>query len=181
MSNAINAPSFEVYAQRVLEATVAGDEAISMMRDAIGCAFQGYLDEACTTLDRSEASCKALMAEIRGAQCFVDAAAIGLLEKATISNYAQGAARAFFHGVPWTAAMFRLPEYALPWSGKAKESAAKAKPGKVQSTTRKDLDKTICALLQQARLLGLTEFAAEILDLALDSLDGFEESKAALI
>ena len=49
------------------------------------------------------------------------------------------------------------------------------KSGKVTSTSRADLDKTLSKAIQQARMLKLSEFAAEILDLCIDSLDGFKE------
>lgn len=59
------------------------------------------------------------------------------------------------------------------------EGEAKASPkaaGGVQSTSRKDLDKTLSKAMAQARLLGLTEFAAELVDLCIDRLDGFTET-----
>lgn len=58
---------------------------------------------------------------------------------------------------------------------KAKAKAAKAKTGKVESTDRAALDETLFKALKQARLLGLTTFAAEMVDLCAESLDGFEE------
>ena len=51
-----------------------------------------------------------------------------------------------------------------------------AKSGKVISTTRAELDKTLSKALGQARALGLTEFAAEMLDLCIESLDDFKET-----
>ncbi len=59
------------------------------------------------------------------------------------------------------------------------EGEAKANPkaaGGVQSTSRKDLDKTLSKAMAQARLLGLAEFAAELVDLCIDRLDGFTET-----
>jgi hypothetical protein len=38
------------------------------------------------------------------------------------------------------------------------------------------LDKTLSKAMAQARLLGLTEFAAELVDLCVDCLDGFKET-----
>jgi hypothetical protein len=58
----------------------------------------------------------------------------------------------------------------------AKKDATTPKSGPVISTTRESLDKTLSKALGQARALGLTEFAAEILDLCLESLDGFQET-----
>jgi hypothetical protein len=53
---------------------------------------------------------------------------------------------------------------------------ATPKAGKVTSTSRTDLDKTLSKALSQARMLGLTEFAAEMLDLCIESLDDFKET-----
>jgi hypothetical protein len=52
---------------------------------------------------------------------------------------------------------------------------ATPKAGKVTSTSRTDLDKTLSKALAQARMLGLTEFAATMLDHCIESLDGFKE------
>jgi hypothetical protein len=59
-------------------------------------------------------------------------------------------------------------------SGEAKTSTKAS--GAVQSTTRAELDKTFCKALVQARLLGLKDFAADLLDMLHDRLDGFEET-----
>ena len=59
-------------------------------------------------------------------------------------------------------------------TGETKTSAKAS--GAVQSTSRKDLDKTLSKALAQARLLGLLDFAADVLDLCQDRLDGFEET-----
>jgi hypothetical protein len=53
---------------------------------------------------------------------------------------------------------------------------ATPKAGKVTSTSRTDLDKTLSKALSQARMLGLTEFAATMLDHCIESLDGFKET-----
>jgi hypothetical protein len=50
------------------------------------------------------------------------------------------------------------------------------KSGKVTSTSRTDLDKTLSKALAQARALGLTDFAADLLDHCIESLDGFKET-----
>jgi hypothetical protein len=55
------------------------------------------------------------------------------------------------------------------------EAEKKPKTGKVEVTDRAALDKTLSKALHQARLLGLTEFAAIILDHCIDSLDDFKE------
>ena len=63
-------------------------------------------------------------------------------------------------------------------SRKAKAEAKKsgARAGAVSKTTRADLDKTISKALAQARILNLTDFAADMLDLALESLSDFKET-----
>ena len=58
----------------------------------------------------------------------------------------------------------------------AGEKSSEPKSGKVTSTSRTDLDKTLSKALAQARMLGLTEFAATILDHCLESLEGFKET-----
>jgi hypothetical protein len=58
----------------------------------------------------------------------------------------------------------------------AGEKVSTPKTGKVTSTSRTDLDKTLSKALAQARMLGLTEFAATILDHCIESLEGFKET-----
>jgi hypothetical protein len=61
---------------------------------------------------------------------------------------------------------------------KAKAKAtdtATPKAGAVKTTDRAALDATLSKALAQARLLGLDSFAAEILDMCIESLDGFTE------
>jgi hypothetical protein len=55
-------------------------------------------------------------------------------------------------------------------------SAAIPKAGSSTNTTRTELDKTFCKALAQARALGLKDFAADLLDMLHDRLDGFEET-----
>jgi len=51
--------------------------------------------------------------------------------------------------------------------------------GGVVSTSRTDLDKTLTKALTQARILGLTDFAADLLDMCIDRLDNFQETVLA--
>jgi hypothetical protein len=60
---------------------------------------------------------------------------------------------------------------------KAEAKAAKPKSGPVESTSRKALDATLNKALHQARLLGLQNFAADILDICFEYLSDFSESK----
>ena len=55
------------------------------------------------------------------------------------------------------------------------KSEAKPKSGKVETTDWAALDQTLSKALKQARLLGLLEFAAVMLDHCIESLDDFKE------
>jgi hypothetical protein len=139
------------------------------------------VDAAATAgLERTESAVKAFGKLVRDAESFVDAVAVGGVESKTITEYAQGAMRAHFHGVEWTPRLKNDSAMALPW-GKAGKGATAATPngGKVTSTDRAELDKTAVKLLAQARALGLTGLAADLLDVLLEGLDGFKEPKAA--
>jgi hypothetical protein len=98
----------------------------------------------------------------------------GLVEAKHISkssgvSYACAFWIAFENGVPFQRDLNNKKE-------NAGESVATPKSGKVTSTSRTDLDKTLSKALAQARMLGLTEFAATILDLCIESLDDFKET-----
>jgi len=164
---------------RSLQAIKDAEDALKEIRSN---AFNLFIDSCHVAgLDRTEAVCKAIQTEIKNA--FVDEVAIGIFQQATIDNYSSGAMRAFYHAEPWTTRAFQAVDKggipALPWSKKSITTSKVKTGGKVQSTTRAELDKTICKMLTQARLMGLTEFAADILDLCLDGLDGFAEVQDA--
>ena len=99
----------------------------------------------------------------------------GLVEKGFISK----ASGAQYQSCFWIAFESGAP-FSRDLANKKSEAKSKAdatpKAGPVISTTRESLDKTLSKALGQARALGLTEFAAEILDLCLESLDGFKET-----
>lgn len=173
----IEVASFDTRAAIVLGAIERMDATASECADIIRVAYQAFIDEAGAGLPKDEAHTKALGKAMREAQPFLDAVAIGALERKTVTEYAQSAMRAFFYGMPFEQSLKNNPDMALPWGG-AKGGDKAGKAGKVQSTSREDLDATLCKALAQARMLGLTEFAANILDLCIESLDGFEEPKA---
>jgi hypothetical protein len=56
------------------------------------------------------------------------------------------------------------------------KKAAEPKTGKVETTDRAALDQTLSKALKQARLLGLLDFAAVLLDHCIESLDDFSEA-----
>jgi hypothetical protein len=124
---------------------------------------------------RDNAMVKAIGNEIRTCQAMLDAVAIGMLEKKTVTEYAQSAMRAYFHDVPFAQGLKNDPAFQIPNANGDVKVKAPSKAGKVSKTSRAELDKTITKMLEQARVLGLNEFAANILDVCLESLDGFHE------
>jgi hypothetical protein len=97
----------------------------------------------------------------------------GYISKSSAASYQTAFWIAFDQGIPFQRDL-NNKDKAEGESGETK-TGTKAS-GAVQSTSRKDLDKTLSKALAQARLLGLTDFAAEVLDLCIDRLDGFEET-----
>ena len=171
------APSFDASAVTILKATKAFDLAGTKWSQAVAQTMQQYVDLCATTIGRDEAACKAAQKAVRESQVVIDAVAAGIMEQKTFTEYAQGVARALHFGIEWSPTLKNDPALALPWSKKAAATAA-AKAGKVTSTSREDLDATLVKALQQARTLGLTRFAADMLDLAIGALDGFKEPTA---
>jgi hypothetical protein len=136
--------------------------------------MQQFVDKWFTYNGREPASVKAMGKTIRESQAVADLVASGVFEKKTFTEYAQSAMRALHWNVAFEASLKNKPEFALP-GGKAKTSDV-GKAGPVTSITRDAADKTLSKALAQYRALGLTEFAANVLDLAIDSLDGFKET-----
>jgi phage antirepressor YoqD-like protein len=94
----------------------------------------------------------------------------GFISKASGAQYQSCFWIAFETGVPFSRDLANKKSDA-----KTKKDAT-PKAGPVISTTRESLDKTLSKALGQARALGLTEFAAEMLDLCIESLDDFKET-----
>lgn len=126
------AVSFESHASKIIKARIAADKAESKFGDIVNASINAFIDSVrAAGIKADEASCKALAVELSGCQIVVDAIASGLFEAKTFAEYARGAERAFFHGVPWSASLKNNPDMGLPWSkprgpkGKAKPTAAK--------------------------------------------------------
>lgn len=94
----------------------------------------------------------------------------GGLSASAVANYQVSFWIAFRDGVPFERGLFNQNK-----DKTAKPDNTAKKAGKVKETTRAELDKTLTKALEQARLLGLNEFAATLLDHCLESLDGFKE------
>ena len=171
----VKAPAFDAYAKTIIKGYESFDNATAKLSATVHSTMQAYIDVCSKAgLSRDKAGCNALGKAIRECDTVQAIVATGAMEKKTFTEYAQSAMRAFYHGVPFEASLKNNKEMGLPW-GNAKPSSG-TKSGKVESTSRAELDKTLSKALKQARLLGLTEFAANILDLCLESLDDFSET-----
>ena len=172
----IVAVSFDDRARAIGKGFKQFDNAYEKLTAVVNREFQQFVDAWIVAgNDRGQASCNALGKAIRESQVVIDLDAIGAVAKKTFTEYAQSAMRALHYNVPFSADLKNDADKKLPWSKSA--TGGKAGPsGKVTSTTRADLDKTLSKALAQARALGLTEFAADVLDLCLDGLDGFKET-----
>jgi len=98
----------------------------------------------------------------------------GHLESSTGKSYQTCFWIAFENGVAWSPDLANAKTKSTQADKQASETAKAS--GAVQSTSRADLDKTLSKAMAQARLLGLLEFAADLVDLCADSLDGFKET-----
>ena len=187
-TKAINSiiPSFDSGAKAIVAAQTAHDRIAVKSSDAIVKAIQKHID-ACATagVPRSLAGVNAIGRSIRECQIFIDAVATGFFERKTITEYAQGAMRAYFHNVAFTATLKNDPAYKIPAEdgsvkgGSGKGGSGKGGSGKGGSmTTVADFHATLISALQQARTLGLIEQAADMLDFCLESFDGFSETDA---
>lgn len=157
--------SFEGEAKAIAKARTAQDKAI-----------QGALDAMFIACDKPKAEFLKGNAKTNPARGQIKAMFDAIVEKGFISKSSGASYQSAF----WIA-FEQGVEFSRDLNNKKSEGKAEAKAnpkasGGVQSTTRKDLDKTISKALAQARLLGLTDFAAEILDVCIDRLDGFEET-----
>jgi hypothetical protein len=174
----IKAPAFDTYAKPLIKGFEAFDNATAKLSATVEMTFQAYIDVCAKAgVARDKAGVQSIGKAIRECETLKPYIESGAFEKSTFTNYAQSAMRAYYHEVPFAPSLFTNKEMGLPW-GKTSGGASDAKTsGKVQSTSRAELDKTLSKALAQARLLGLTEFAANVLDLCLESLDDFKEIK----
>ena len=167
--------SFDAAATAIVRTMDKADRAYAKATGEVNRIMQRYVDAWFIANGKDEKSVKAMGKAMRESQAVIDLVAMGACEKKTFTEYAQSAMRALHYGVPFSADLKNNPEMGLPW-GKANKGSSSTASGKVVSTSRTDLDKTISKALAQARALGLTEFAADMLDLTIDSLEGFKET-----
>lgn len=176
----VNVP-FEARAEAIVAGWAAYDKtagkAMEKLTGIVNREIQAHVDAwVIAGNDRGQASCNALGKSIRDAQAFIDIAASGAMDKKTFTEYAQSAMRALHYNVPFAADLKNDAEKILPWSKAAGKTSA-AKSGKVTVTTREEADKTLSKAIAQYRAIGCAMFAAELVDLAMDSLaGGFKET-----
>jgi hypothetical protein len=167
--------SFDKSALVIGKAQGKVDKVSALAASEIQKTMQQFVDKWFTYNGREKSSVVAMGKTIRESAVVADLVASGVFEKKTFTEYAQSAMRALHWNVAFEASLKNNPEKALPW-GKTSASAAGVASGPVTSTTRESADKTLSKALAQYRALGLTVFAAELLDLAIESLDGFKET-----
>jgi hypothetical protein len=154
--------AFEGEAKAVQKARAVQDQAIQQALDVITLAC----DKPKAEFMKGNAKTNPARADIKG--IFDGLVEKGFISKASGAQYQSAFWIAFETGVEFSRDLVNK-------KSDAKKDAT-PKSGPVISTTRESLDKTLSKALGQARALGLTEFAAEILDLCLESLDGFQET-----
>lgn len=172
----LTAVPFNADALAIVKAIDKGTKAYIKATAEVARIMQGYIDRWFIANGNTEQSVKAMGAAIRDSQAVIDLVASGAIEKKTFTEYAQGAMRALHYGVPFAADLKNNPDMALPWGKGKANNGTGMKNGKVTSTTRAELDKTISKALAMARLLKLNEFVADLTDLCIDRLDGFKET-----
>jgi hypothetical protein len=167
-------PSFDNSARAIVTAQKAFDKVAVKASAAIVQAMQMHLD-ACSvaSVPRDLPGVNALGKGIRECQVFLDSVALGLFEKKTITEYAQSAMRAYYHNVPFSPALKNDPEMKIP----AKDGSVKA-AGSVKTTSNEALYKTLQKAIEQCRILGNDDKAADLLDFCLDNFEGFTETES---
>ena len=171
-------------ARAIVAAFRAEDTAASKASEARAKAIGSMLNNAAFAgLPRDKAGVTWLMDQFKADMA--EAVATGLLEQKTVTEYAQGVARAYAHNVAWTPRLKNDPTMALPWSAKkshqadgaSKSAKAVQKPGKPATVTKATAFEAARALLAQLRALNLDSVAADVLD-AMLTVDGFSETEA---
>jgi hypothetical protein len=159
--------SFEGEAKAIAKARAGQDKAIQATLDAMFIAC----DKPKAEFLKGNAKTNAARGQIKS--MFDAIAEAGYISKSSAASYQTAFWIAFNQGIPFQRDLNNDKDKTES-TGEAKASTKAS--GAVQSTSRKDLDKTLSKALAQARLLGLLDFAADVLDLCQDRLDGFEET-----
>ena len=172
----IEVASFDTRAAIVLGAIERMDTTASECADIIRVSYQAFIDEAGAGLPKDEAHTKALGKAMREAQPFLDAVALGALERKTVTEYAQSAMRAFYWGVPFEQSLKNNPDMALPWGGAKGGAKGGDKAGPVTTTTIEAAHKTMAKALAQYRMVLQRDFVADLLDVIQARFPDFDEN-----
>jgi hypothetical protein len=159
-------------AKPVILALEKGDQATIKASQQVAIIFNQFIDAQRTfgDLPKDAKGAKVIGTMVR--EGFADFVATGAILKSTASNYATGAARAFYHGVEWTPRTFMQPELAVPNAATGKTKVS----GSVKTTDLKALIKTLVKALEQCRTIGNDATAAGIVDLIIEIDPDFKES-----
>jgi len=160
--------SFEGEAKAIAKARTAQDKAIQAALDAMVIAC----DKPKALFLKGNAKTNEARGQIKA--MFDAIVEKGFISKSSGASYQSAFWIAFEQGIEFKRDLNNKAKTEGESTGEAKTSTKAS--GAVQSTSRKDLDKTLSKALAQARLLGLLDFAADVLDLCQDRLDGFEET-----
>ena len=155
--------AFEGEAKAVAKARTDQDKAIQAVLDAMTIAC----DKPKALFMKGNAKTNEARAEIKA--IFDGLVEKGFVSKSSGASYQSAFWIAFEQGIPFQRDLNNKKE-------PSESTPAIPKSGKVTSTSRTDLDKTLSKALAQARALGLTDFAADLLDHCIESLDGFKET-----
>ena len=168
--------NFDSFAREIVKGYKGFDKAQTKLSAIVDSTMQRFVDHVSVTLGRDKKACEALKKAVADSQIVIDTVAAGIMEKKTFTEYAQSAQRALHYNVPFAASLKNDKAMSLPWSKAGAGTGVPTKAGKVTVTNRAELDKTICKVLAQARAIGQLGFAADLLDLCHDRLDGFKET-----
>jgi hypothetical protein len=156
---------------KVINAFAKESVALAKVRDEQDKAIQAVLDAMLIACDKPKAEFMKGNAKSNPAR-----AQVKEMFDAIVSENCSAKSAAQYQTAFWIAFEQGVPFQRNLVNKKAEAKAAKPKTGKVESTDRKALDATLSKAIHQARLLGLTEFAAELVDLCIESLDDFKET-----
>lgn len=160
-------------ARKVVLALDAADKVYAKASEKIAVIFNQFVD-ACRVSDipKDAKGAKRVGTLVREAFAeYVASGAMGPSGKTTVTNYATGAQRAFFHNVPWTAGTHKDSSLAVPNPNTGKTRTA----GSVKTTDNAAIVKTLTKALEQARIMQADSLAAGIVDLILEVDPEFKE------
>lgn len=124
----------------------AAERVHGKFNDKVKALFNAWLDAArAAGVPRDEAGCKALRRAFVEHEVIARGVVEGVWLRSTITNYAQGAMRAFYHGAEWSARAFQSEDKgglpALPWSTQPKGAASAPAKAKAANKGDKAADK----------------------------------------